>query len=106
MPHLSQQEDSVTLNAEESCAGTASGCGAGAVHGMGGFSGGFNELPNSGGFCCADMACQHLPERSSLGRLLGLGIVRDHDSLPGCPAPRLLCGTQPVIFLLVIYLLA
>lgn len=90
---------------EEGCAGTASSCCAGAVHSTGGFSGGSNELLKSGGFCGAATMCQHLPQCSSLGRLLSLGIMQDHDSLPGCPAPCSLCCAQPVIFLLVVYLL-
>lgn len=53
----------------------------------------------------ATMLCQHLPQCSSLGRLLSLGIMQDHDSLPGWPASCSLCCAQPVIFLLVVYLL-
>lgn len=89
-PHLSQQEDSVTPNAEgevNAGAAAASSCGVGAGHSTGGFSGGSSELLSSGGFCGAATACQHLLQRPSLGRLLGLGIVLDHSSLLSLQCP-------------------
>lgn len=73
--------------AEESCSGAARSCCAGAMHSMGGFSGGSNELLNSGGFCSAAVVCQHLPQCPSPGRLLSLGIMHkceEATEVTGC----------------------
>lgn len=82
MPHLSQWEDCVTLNAdwgsaatEEGCAEIASICCPGAMLHTNGFSGTSNDLLHSDGFCSAAAVCQDLPQCCSLGRLLRLGIM-------------------------------
>lgn len=87
---MSQQEDSVTSNAEgevNAGAAAASSCGAGAGHSTGGFSDGSGELLSSDGFCGAATACQHLLQCSGLGRLLSLGIMLDHSSLHSLQCP-------------------